>query len=79
MNSRLVQPFTGHQAQKTSTRNGRAKHQRGGSANNPIRLSHLVWRFDPEQCQPRCQHGGNPMNKHKPGFGQLSIILDNEA
>ena len=42
-------------------------------------LSHFVWRLDPEQRKPRCEHGRNPMNKHKPSLGQLSIILDNEA
>ena len=74
----LVQPLQHTKAPKLLTSSRRLRIP-SGSTNKRVDLSHLVWRFDPEQCQPRCEHGGNPLNKHKPGFGQLSIILDNEA
>ena len=50
-----------------------------GGTDNRVDLSHLVWRLDPEQGKPRCEHGCNLLNKYKPSLGQLSIILDNEA
>jgi len=81
MRFRLVQPFTGETKPRDIQHSIRIRRLRlpSGSRDNRADLSHLVWRFDPEQCQSRCKHGRHPLNEHKPGFSQLSIILDNEA
>jgi hypothetical protein len=79
MKIRLVQPFRGDIKPRNFDPYVAACNIPAAARPTQVDLSHLVWRFDPEQCQPRRKHGGNPLNKHKPGFGQLSIILDNEA
>ena len=81
--SHKVRPVSGvyavQKASKPSTRISRLRLSSGSANQRSGQLSHLVWRPNPQQCQARCEDSGNPLNKHEPGLGQLSIILDNEA
>ena len=54
----------------------RTRYVPGG---NQCGLTHLAWRLDPEQSEPRREHSDDALHEHETRHSQFSIILDNEA